>query len=159
MYHVFNQDAKTCCIMGYRGLPEEKKEYVKEKLCREIQNAIEEGYTRFLSGFSGATDLIFAEIVAQKKAENPNLRLEARIPFAGKLKSRDHSFHKLLKQCDRIVVVCENYVPSCYMRQNRCMIDESFKVITLYDGKNSAEAALTLECARQLQKDLQVISI
>ena len=58
---------KTCCVTGHRDIPENRISYVEQELLREVQTAIDDGYTRFISGFADGTDLIFAAIVAEEK--------------------------------------------------------------------------------------------
>ena len=61
---------KTCCITGHRDIPAEKKKFVEEELRKEVAAAIEDGYTRFISGFAEGADLMFAAVVAEAKKEN-----------------------------------------------------------------------------------------
>ena len=42
---------KTCCVTGHRDIPEARIAYVEQELRREVEEAIAEGYTRFISGF------------------------------------------------------------------------------------------------------------
>ncbi|WP_417092331.1 VirD4-like conjugal transfer protein, CD1115 family [Intestinimonas timonensis] len=74
-------ETKTCCVTGHRDIPAEKKGLVEEALRREVAAAIEDGYTRFISGFAEGADLMFAAIVAEAKKENGSLFLEAAIPY------------------------------------------------------------------------------
>lgn len=60
-------DKKTCCVTGHRNIPAERIAYVEQELRREVQAAIEDGYTRFISGFAEGADLMFAAIVAEQK--------------------------------------------------------------------------------------------
>lgn len=46
------QGIKTCCVTGHRDIPAEQVEEVKRALWREIEKAIADGFTRFLSGFA-----------------------------------------------------------------------------------------------------------
>lgn len=55
-------ETKTCCVTGHRDIPAEKKGLVEEALRREVAAAIEDGYTRFISGFAEGADLMFATI-------------------------------------------------------------------------------------------------
>lgn len=150
---------KTCCITGHRDLPAEKIEYVKEILRQKVQYAIENGYIRFLSGFADGTDLLFASIISEKKNEHPDIRLEAVIPYRGRLKTKNSDFQNLLKYCDRITVVSGDYTPSCYMRRNRYIVDESQLVIAVYDGRNRGGTWATIKYADSLQRNLQIILI
>ena len=93
---------KTCCVTGHRIISAACISYVEQELRREVQTAIDDGYTRFISGFADGTDLIFAAIVAEEKKRHPELSLEAAIPYAGRLKTRDTRFHELLRACDGI---------------------------------------------------------
>ena len=60
-------ETKTCCVTGHRDIPVEKKDFVEEALRREVASAIEDGYTRFISGFAEGADLMFAAVVAEAK--------------------------------------------------------------------------------------------
>ena len=73
-------DSKMCCVTGHRDIPVSKINAVKYSLYLEIQAAISDGYTRFISGFADGSDLLFAAIVAEEKQRNPALSLEAAIP-------------------------------------------------------------------------------
>ena len=150
---------KTCCITGHRDLPAEKIECVKEALRQKVQYAIENGYIRFLSGFADGTDLLFASIISDKKNEYPDIRLEAAIPYRGRLKTKNSEFQNLLKHCDQITVVSEEYIPSCYMLRNRYMVDESQLVIAVCDGRNRGGTWATIKYADSLQRNLQIILI
>ena len=70
---------KNCCVTGHREIPAERAEKIRELLRQEILTAIEDGYTRFLSGFAAGADLLFAEIVVALKEIYP-ITLEAAIP-------------------------------------------------------------------------------
>lgn len=60
-------EIKTCCVTGHRNIPAEQIEYVKDSLLHEIETAIAEGYTHFISGFAEGVDEYFSEIVAEMK--------------------------------------------------------------------------------------------
>ena len=84
---------KTCCVTGHRDIPEDRIAYVEQELRREVLAVIQDGYTRFISGFAEGADLMFAAIVAEQKEHNPDLFLEAAIPYAGRLKTKNKQFH------------------------------------------------------------------
>ena len=106
---------KTCCVTGHRDIPEARIAYVEQELRREVEEAIAEGYTRFISGFAEGVDLMFAAIVAEQMEHRPELFLEAAIPYAGRLKTKNQQFQKLLRACKGVKVVCQEYAPSCFM--------------------------------------------
>lgn len=151
--------AKVCCVTGHRDIPAERMVYVQQELQREVLEAIEAGYTRFISGFAEGADLMFAAIVAEHKKLHPELFLEAAIPFAGRLKTRNKQFHALLQACDGIKVICQEYAPSCFMQRNRYMARESQRVIAVYDGRDRGGTLFTLRYAHTLGREIQVIQI
>ena len=93
---------KTCCVTGHREIPINQIAYVREELQKQIQVAIQDGYTRFISGFVKGVDLLFAAIVVEEKKQYPNLMLEAALPYAGRLKTNDQNFHMLLTQTSHL---------------------------------------------------------
>ena len=63
-------EGKTCCVTGHRDLPQKEIGRVKAALRREIDCAVADGFTRFMSGFADGVDLYFAEFVLEKKKTN-----------------------------------------------------------------------------------------
>ena len=151
--------AKVCCVTGHRDIPAERMAYVEQQLRREVLEAIEAGYARFISGFAEGTDLMFAAIVAEQKKLHPELFLEAAIPYAGRLKTRNKQFHALLQACDGIKVMCREYTPSCFMQRNRYMARESQRVIAVYDGRDRGGTLFTMRYAHTLGREILVIRI
>ena len=74
---------KTCCVTGHRDIPEDRIAYVEQELRREVLAAIQDGYTRFISGFAEGADLMFAAIVAEQKEHAPSCFLERNRYMAG----------------------------------------------------------------------------
>lgn len=151
--------AKVCCVTGHRDIPAERIAYVEQQLRREVLEAIEAGYTRFISGFAEGTDLMFAAIVDEQKKRHPELFLEAAIPYAGRLKTRNKQFHALLQACDGIKVMYRKYTPSCFMQRNRYMARESQRVIAVYDGRDHGGTLFTMRYAHTLGREIRVIRI
>ena len=76
----------------------------------EINKAINDGYTRFVTGIGGEADIIFAEIVNASKKFYPNINLEIQIPniqLLEKLKD-DCIFSRLFEICDAVSVLRDN---------------------------------------------------
>lgn len=152
-------DEKTCCVTGHREIPKEQIAYVEHELRLQVQAAIQDGYTRFISGFAQGVDLIFAAIVAEEKKVHPNLFLEAAIPYTGRLKTKDKIFHTLLESCNGIKIECEKYNPSCFMQRNRYMVNESQRVIAVYDGRDKGGTLSTMRYAHVRKREVHVIEI
>ena len=60
-------EGKTCCVTGHRDLPQKEINHVKTALRREIDSAVADGFTRFMSGFSEGAVQYFADFVLYKK--------------------------------------------------------------------------------------------
>ena len=85
---------KICCVTGHRDIPEALTEQVRQDLIREVEKAIQDGFTYFISGFAKGTDLLFAEIVLEKQKEHEAVQLEAAIPYRNryiKLMKAEHT--------------------------------------------------------------------
>ena len=148
----------TCCVTGHRDIPADKIQYVQMQLRQELLQAIQSGYTHFISGFAAGVDLIFAGIVADLKREYP-ITLEAAIPYPGRMNTPDEVFQCLLKECDIVKVHTDRYSKSCYMVRNRYMIDCSALVIAVHDGRKSGGTAATIKYARQMERDVSEIEL
>ena len=132
---------------------------VEQELRREVRAAIEDGYTRFISGFAEGTDLMFAAIVAEEMQHHPELFLEAAIPYAGRIKTKNQQFHELLRACNGVKIVCKEYEHSCFMQRNRYMAGESQRVIAVYDGRDRGGTLFTMRYAHTLGKEVRVIRV
>ena len=146
----------TCCVTGHRNIPADKIQYVQIQLRQELLQAIQSGYTHFISGFAAGVDLIFAGIVADPKREYP-ITLEAAIPYPGRMNTPDEVFQCLLKECDIVKVHTDRYSKSCYMVRNRYMIDCSALVIAVHDGRKSGGTAATIKYAHKMERDVREI--
>ncbi len=145
---------KTCCVTGHRDIPEERTDVIREYLYYEVISAIEDGYTHFISGFAAEADLLFAAIVAEQKEVYP-ITLEAAIPHPGRMKTPDKTFQKLIRCCDNVKIHSDSYFKGCYMRRNRYMINQSQRVIAVYDGRSTGGTAATVRYAKG--KDVRVV--
>ena len=73
-----------CCFTGNR--PEKLTgsiESVKEYLAAQIEEAISEGYTTFITGCDRGVDIWAGQIVLEKKTVHPELHLIAATPWPG----------------------------------------------------------------------------
>lgn len=145
---------KTCCVTGHRDIPAEQADRIRELLRQEILVAIGDGYTHFISGFAAGADLLFAELVAELKAAYP-ITLEAAIPYPGRMKTPDETFQRLIRCCDVVKIHSDSYSKECYMRRNRYMVDQSQRVIAVYDGRPTGGTAATVRYAKG--KDVRVV--
>ena len=128
-----------CCFSGHR--PEKLNEPeadIKQWLSAQIDSAIAAGYTTFISGCAMGVDIWAAQIVLQKKQQNPSLRLIAATPWPGFSNkwSIDWQvqYSDLLKNADLIVPVSNHYHKSVFQLRNEWMVDHSNRVIAYFNG-------------------------
>lgn len=150
---------KSCCITGPREIPKEKTGYVRQELRREIEQAIADGFTRFLSSMLNNVDLEFASIVAEKKKQNPELYMEAVIPYSDRMKSKDKRFQKLMQQCSGVKVISHERDRDCYFARNHYLVEKSERVIAVSDGRQKSHTAQTLRMAAAKGLELRIIEI
>lgn len=154
-------EEKTCCVTGHRDIPANQIEFVKKELQREIEAAIADGYTRFISGFAEGADQYFAEIVAEKMKTDNRLRLEAAIPYRNRYMELQNDPHaaSLLNACTDVSIISERYTPNVYMARNRYMVKCSDRVIAVYDGRDKGGTVSMIRLAHILRKQIREIPV
>jgi uncharacterized phage-like protein YoqJ len=134
-------------------------DFVKEELRREILLAINDGYKHFISGMAQGVDLYFASIVADIKALNPSITLEAAIPHRKRLDAKDAVFQRLIKSCDTVHITAEAYSKGSYINRNMYMVGKSGRVIAVYDGRLNGGTEFTIRYAKTNEKEINIISV
>lgn len=133
---------KCCCFTGHREnkLKRSEKE-ILEDLKQAINQAIDDGYTTFITGMAYGVDIWAGELVLKKRFWNRNIKLIAAIPFAGFESRRDDRwkdrYHKLLNKADEVHYICDGYSKYAYQKRNEWMVDRSARVIAVYNGEPS----------------------
>lgn len=150
---------KACCVTGHRDIPADKMEYVRTKLKEEIERAIADGFTTFITGMAEGVDLLFAELVIEQKAQHPELFLEAAIPYRNRLNTTDPLFRKCFEGCNGIKVQQEEYSSDCFMNRNRYMVALSSRVIAVYDGRDKGGTLFTMRYAHTMEREVREIRI
>lgn len=150
---------KSCSVTGHRNISADQIDYVKKELRKEILLAIDDGCTHFISGFAEGADLYFADIVAGLKTENPGITLEAAIPYRKRLEAKDKMFQRLIKLCDTVTVNTETYSKNCFMLRNLYLINNSERVIAVYDGREKGGTAFTVRKARAKGCEIHIITV
>lgn len=152
-------NGRTCCVTGHREIPASQIAYVKQALRGEISLAIADGFTHFLSGFAEGADLLFAEIVAEFCEKGADIRLEAAIPYRGRLHRLEKTHRKLLESCDEITVISEDYTKNVFAKRNQYMVERSERVLAVYDGRQTGGTAATIRMAEKKGVELRKIFI
>ena len=150
---------KKCCVTGHRDIPAERMDYVRESLGKEINLAIADGCNYFISGFAKGVDLMFAEEVSKRIRNDREIFLEAAIPYAGRLDTGDPLFQSLLPYCCRIHVTNQVYDKQCFLDRNLYMIQNSQRLIAVYDGRRRGGTLYTMNRAYGMGKEVRVIRV
>lgn len=150
---------KICCVTGHREIPEDKAEYVKERLREEIEQAIGDGFTVFITGMAEGVDLLFAELVIEQRKKRHHLFLEAAIPYRKRILTKNPLFRKCFEECDNVHIQHTDYNKGCFMDRNRYMVDKSNRVIAVYDGRKTGGTLFTMGYAHKLEREIREIRI
>ena len=130
-----------CAFTGHR--PEKVEGYegrIIVELRKEILQAIDSGYTTFLTGMSRGVDLWAADIIIHLREQNPKLKLIGVIPFEGFERKWPVDWKKhyklVLKELDWLHVVSKEYSPEVYQKRNQFMVDHSALVLAVFNGES-----------------------
>lgn len=130
-----------CCFTGHRpqklNMPERT---VVKALEAEIKQAIEDGYTTFISGMAQGVDIWAAEIVLHLRKKY-NLKLICACPFEGFERSWSADwqkrYRKILENADLVKYICDHYSTPCFQIRNEWMVNHSARVIAAWNGEPS----------------------
>ena len=103
--------------------------------------AVEAGYTTFITGMAYGVDIWAGEIVVRLKKSNPALHLIAAVPFKD-FESRwsrewKERYADLLNKVDLVRCICAFYHAGAYQKRNEWMVDHSALVIAVFNGEKS----------------------
>ena len=148
----------TCCFTGHR--PEKlsfSEDTVRKWLALQIDEAIENGSTRFISGMQRGVDLWAAELVLERRNAGSGIRLIAACAFPqmenGWEASWQEAYETILAQVDEKYTIAAQPDRKAYLARDRWMVDRSSKVIAVYSGSPGGTRA-TINYAVKNQIDV-----
>ena len=107
-----------------------------------------------------AFDVIAAKIIIDLK-KSLSLRLVAAIPFVNQYKRWNNesidNYFNILAKCDIIVLCNREYTNTCLLDRNKWMVDNSSKVIAVYNGSGIGGTAHCVNYALRMKKKVDVI--
>lgn len=152
-----------CAFTGHR--PERirgSEAMVIAGLRKEILDAIENGYTTFISGCSRGVDLWAASIVLELRRTNKSLKLICAVPFEGfesKWPPDWIKHYKMVrKQADWVEIIAPGYSPDVYQKRNVWMVNRATRVIAVWDGYPSGTQN-TVDYAKSKEVPTYVIKL
>ena len=160
----------NCCFTGHRpqhfpwgnNENDERCTFLKNLLSEAIDQAILDGYTDFYCGMAIGTDTFAAELVLEKKLAHPNLNLHAVIPCPeqpDRWKETERlRYKKILSQCATKTIISPFYTKTCMLLRNQFMVDNSSRVISVWNGSFLGGTAYTVKYAKKMNRELHNIN-
>lgn len=129
-----------CCFTGHR--PEKlraSEEEVRAWLTTQIEKAIAEGYTTFITGMAMGVDIWAGEIVADMRASHPGLHLIAATPYPTFAVRWSpvwrNRYYALIQKADLVKEISTGFNQGAFQKRNEWMVDHSNRVIAYYNGE------------------------
>lgn len=140
-----NKRIHRVCFTGHR--PEKiirNEQDIINDLTKEILQAINEGFSVFISGMARGVDIWAAEIVLHLRSSGKNIRLICACPYDG-FETDWSAFWKkrytvVLKNADIVRYISDKYSKGCFKIRNKWMVDRSAKVIAVFNGEKGGTA-------------------
>lgn len=160
----------TCCFSGHRPEKLTQNGNVNSPQIRrlvsmlylEIENAIKEGYTNFITGMARGIDLWAAGYVYEKRVKNPDIKLICAIPYRDqgkKLRNAEKwEYDNIVASADKVYIMENEYTRNCMQKRNRFMVNNSSKVIAVVDNYRSGTGQ-TINYALSRGIDVHIIDI
>jgi len=151
---------KTCFFTGHRFIGFDEVSNVKSRLNEELLNAVNSGYTRFISGGAVGFDTLAAEQVILLR-EDYDIVLALYLPCINHSRNWRESdkmrFEQIFSLADEIhYVTNEPYKNGCMKKRNGAMVDASDLCIAFLKNMQSGTAQ-TVKMAQE--KGIDVINI
>ncbi len=153
--------AHSCCFTGHR--PEKLRRpvaEVRDNLHAAIAQAVEDGYSCFLSGMARGVDLWAAQLVLEAKQEYPHLALFCVLPFPDGEKQWSAAWQqlywRLLAQADGVHTCREHFSYDAYRLRNQWLVDHASRLIVAYNG-SSGGTLQTLNYAQKRGRQIHFI--
>lgn len=150
-----------CCFTGHR--PEKltaDSTTIKEALATEIDKAITDGITEFITGMARGVDLWAAELVLERRETNPSISLFCAIPYEGFEKKWSESWQSLyrniLANADGSKVFQPHFTYTSFQERNRWMVDCSERVIAVFCGEKGGTKN-TLDYASKVGVTIRIL--
>lgn len=158
-----------CCFTGHRpeslriAFEEDNPRFIalKSVLSDIIDQAISDGYTDFYCGMARGVDLLCATLILDKAKDNPSLYLHGVLPCPNQCdgwSERDiKSYDEILSACTSKTIMSPFYSRECMLARNRFMVDNSERIIAVWNGFYRGGTAYTVRYAKKQTKEIFLI--
>ena len=133
---------------------------MKALLDAAVRQAVEDGFTTFITGMARGVDIWAGQAVLKLRAQNPAIKLVAASPYKG-FEDRwsdawKEQYFFLIQWADAVRYICPDYSKGAFQKRNEWMVDRSSRVIAFYNGE-SGGTRNTIRYAES--KGVQVINL
>lgn len=152
---------KTCFFTGHRIISNLEIDLVKSQLNEELLNAVNRGFTHFITGGAVGFDTLAAEKILSMREDYDIIRLILYLPCTDQSDSWHSSdkerFDRILAMADEVYYVSrEPYKKGCMKKRNLAMVEASDLCIA-YLKNQSTGTSQTVKMARD--KGIEIINI
>lgn len=134
---------------------------MKEDLYNKIESSIIKGYNTFYSGMALVFDMICVETLLELKKKYKHIKIIGVLPCNNQdckwPEKEQKRYRKLLEKLDYIWCKYNEYIGAeCMFERNRFMVDNSSKMIALYNGQNGGTKS-TIDYAKKQGLNIAII--
>ena len=152
---MIHTDTKnTAAFTGHRCIRCNDRQRLRTELERTITTCYDSGIRHFLCGMALGFDMLAAETLLAVKAEYPDIRLTAVIPFRGqsfRFNFADKErYRSILGKADNVVCLSETYFDGCFLRRNDYMLNHASHIIAYYIGEPKGGTFYTFRRAKRM---------
>lgn len=151
---------QTCCFTGHRLIPQKEYLLVARQLQKEIIHLIEKGVVYFTAGGALGFDTLAAQMILSLKEQYPHIKLLLILPCKSQDRFWNTSdvflYQQIIKECDQLTYISEEYTRDCMYKRNRRLVDCSQYCIC-YLTKQNGGTAYTVQYAQK--KNLSIINL
>ena len=149
---------KTAAFTGHRFIRYNDRQRLRTDLKRAITACYDSGIRHFLCGMALGFDMLAAETLLAMKADRPDIRLTAVIPFRGQScrfnPTGKERYRSILGKADNVVCLSETYFDGCYLRRNDYMLNRASHIIAYYNGEPKGGTFYTCRRAERMGLDI-----
>jgi uncharacterized phage-like protein YoqJ len=134
---------------------------LKDKLCAEIDDLLNDDFSTFQCGMALGADMLFADAVLEFKRKYPHVRLIAIIPCLGQEKSwnekQQAKYRYILDNVSETKIISNSeYFDGCMQLRNRHLVETCDLLLAVYDGKRGGTMQ-TVEYAKKTGRKIRII--
>ena len=129
-----SDNVKSIAIIGARNCSD-----YGMRMAEEFAGFLGNHGVQIISGMARGTDIWAAEIVLQRRSQNPEIRLICALPYP-RFEKRwsiqwQQRYSEILRNADLVKVVCPAFSMDSYQKRNAWMVDHSALVIAVFSGQ------------------------